>query len=396
MVVKELTSLYLDENVKARQQSVAETQEFLAQEADRLGKQLQLTEKRLADFKRRNVGRMPDASTVYVQLADRTESELRRVEQQISVLEDRKLSLEGQLAVIKPSAPRSIATVSGANVQHVSPPEDRLLTLQAQEARLSAVYGADHPDVRRARREIAALKSQTATSKAAESQPATVASSVDKSHATEANADNPAYIVLAAQLESSKRELKQLGAMRDDLRAKQRTYDARLMQIPDVEREYNDLTRDYSNAQARYREIKTKQLQAEGAVELEKDSKAERFSLGEPANFPQKPFSPNRLAIVLGGFVGSLGSGLGLAFLREALNPSVKGPLQLVRLTSVPLLTPIPYIETRAERTKIRARSWATTTVAVTLAIAFLVVIHTLLKPLPELFGAVLRKIATL
>ena len=90
----------------------------------------------------------------------------------------------------------------------------------------------------------------------------------------------------------------QLAAQRDDLRAKQRTYDARLLQIPEVEREYSELTRDYSNAQTRYREIKAKQLQAEGAMELEKDSKAERFSLGEPADLPQKPFSPNRPAII--------------------------------------------------------------------------------------------------
>jgi uncharacterized protein involved in exopolysaccharide biosynthesis len=84
-VVNELASLYLDENSKVRRQSVAETSEFLAQEADRLAKQIQSIEEKLALFKRRNVGRMPDSSAVNVQLADRTESELRRVEQQIPV-----------------------------------------------------------------------------------------------------------------------------------------------------------------------------------------------------------------------------------------------------------------------------------------------------------------------
>ena len=72
--------------------------------------------------------------------------------------------------------------------------------------------------------------------------------------------------MLATQLESAKRELTQLSTLRDDLRAKQRTYDARLLQIPEVEREYSELTRDYGNAQTRYREIKAKQMQAEGAV----------------------------------------------------------------------------------------------------------------------------------
>ena len=54
----------------------------------------------------------------------------------------------------------------------------------------------------------------------------------------------------------------------------QRTYDSRLLQIPEIEREYRDLTRDYENAQTRYREVKAKQMQAEVSQELEKDRKA--------------------------------------------------------------------------------------------------------------------------
>ena len=153
--------------------------------------------------------------------------------------------------------------------------------------RLKERYGDDHPDVQRLKRSIAALKASEA-----KATPAPKASGkrlgVDSIQTT----DNPAYVVLATQLESTKRELTQLAAQRDDLRAKQRTYDARLLQIPEIEREYSELTRDYGNAQTRYREIKAKQMQAEGAMELEKDSKAERFSLGEPANLPAAAVQP--------------------------------------------------------------------------------------------------------
>jgi len=63
-VANELVSLYLNENVKARQQSVAETTAFLAQEAERLAKQIAVIEASLAEFKRRNVGRLPDSSVI--------------------------------------------------------------------------------------------------------------------------------------------------------------------------------------------------------------------------------------------------------------------------------------------------------------------------------------------
>jgi uncharacterized protein involved in exopolysaccharide biosynthesis len=430
-IVNELVALYLDENVRARRQSVAETNAFLAQEADRVATQIKGIETKLAEFKRRNVGRMPESSAITVQLADRTESELRRVEREMSILQDRKLSLESQLVLIKPKMPGP----TGEAADRPSNSEERLQALQAQYAKASAIYGADHPDVRRLQREIAALRPQPgardrgdaadqigkleselaslkerygddhpdvqrirrsiSSLKAAGAAPTTASKASDdaRAFATAQPPDNPAYIVLSAQLENTKRELTQLAALKDDLRAKQRTYDARLVQIPEVEREYSELTRDYTNAQTRYREIRTKQMQAEGAMELEKDSKAERFSLSEPANLPQRPFSPNRPAIAVAGVFASVAGGLSLAWLREVFDPSVKGPLQLARLTPVPLLTPIPYIETRAERRLLRRRTWAIGALAALLAVCALLAIHVFLRPLPSVVEAALRRL---
>jgi polysaccharide biosynthesis transport protein len=384
-VVDELVSLYLYENVKVRRQSVAETSEFLTQEADRLAKQIQAIEGNLALFKRRNVGRLPDSSAINVQLADRTESELRRVEQQMALLEDRKLSLESQLTLIKPnvSTATEAGVGNGAGAQREATPEERLRALQSQYASMSVLYTADHPDIRRTRQEIAALKAQISAS----------ARTAEKVSEPARAPDNPAYVVLTTQLESTKRELAQLVASRDDLRAKQRTYDARLTQIPEVEREYSELTRDYGNAQARYREIKSKQMQAEGAFELEKDSKAERFSLGEPANLPQSPVRPNRFAIALGGMMASLCSGLGLAYLLETFDPSVKGPLELERIAPVSILTAIPYIETRSERVGTRRRTWTIIGLCAILGVATLYAVDSFVRPLPDLFHAAMSKI---
>jgi polysaccharide chain length determinant protein (PEP-CTERM system associated) len=344
-VVNELVTLYLNENVKARQESVAETTTFLAKEADRLAGQIQEIEANLADFKRRNADRMPDLSAVNRQRAERTQAELVSIGLDMSILQDRKASLEAQLSVVKPNAP----VAYGSDDPKLTP-EERLRALQAEYNRASALYRAAHPDMRRMRREMAALK------------PSVEASRVP---------DNPAYIALATQLDNTNSELARLSAQRDELRAMQRSYDALLLEMPEVEREYNDLTRDYDNARSRYRDVKAKQMEAEIAQSLEKDRKAERFSVGEPASLPRKPVGPNRMQIALIGLVGALGSGLGLAWLRDAINPSVKGPLELARLARVPILTPIPYIETRRERARVRRRTW--------LVVLFTVVLTTML-----------------
>lgn len=430
-VVAELVTLYLNENVKARQQSVAETTAFLAQEAERLARQIQSIEGKLAEFKRRNVGRLPESTGVNVQLAERNESELQRAERDISLLQDRKLALETQLAATRPTlpAPVVVAPTNGA-AERSLPADERLRALQAQYASASAVYGADHPDVRRLQREIAALRAQTGSSARADvseqrrrlenelaalrqrygddhpdvqrlrrsiaaletsdgsaqvtTRPLAPAAALD----TQQGPENPVYALLKTQLDTVQRELRQVTSLRDDLRARQRTYDARLLQIPEVEREYRELTRDYGNAQTRYQEIKTKQLQAEGALELEKDLKAERFSLGEPATLPHAPHLPNRPRIVLLGLLAALGGGLGLAWLREAFDTSVKGPAALARIAKAPILTAIPYIDTRGELVGKRRRAIAIAGLVVLLAGAFFAGVHTYVKPLPTLYNA--------
>ncbi|MCU0972652.1 MAG: hypothetical protein MUF80_01635, partial [Burkholderiales bacterium] len=155
-VVNELVTLYLHENVRARQRSVAETTAFLAQEAERLEQQIQGTETKLAEFKRRNSGRLPESAPVNMQLAERTESELIRVDRDISMLQERRQYLESQLTLVKPNLP--VAT--SGDGERVLSAEERLRALEAQFASVSARYGSEHPDVRRMRREIAALRGE--------------------------------------------------------------------------------------------------------------------------------------------------------------------------------------------------------------------------------------------
>jgi uncharacterized protein involved in exopolysaccharide biosynthesis len=263
---------------------------------------------------------------------------------------------------------------------------DKLKKLEVELAALRERYSEDHPDIQRIKRSVAALKAPGVKP------PARGATDKGAVPGPIQRPDNPAYIALITQIEGTKRELNQLSALKEDLRAQQRMYDSRLSQIPEIEREYHDLTRDYENAKTRYREVKAKQMQAEVSQELEKDRKAERFSLGEPAHLPERPFSPNRPAIALIGLIAAFGSGIGVAGLREAFDASVKGPLELARIATAPILTAIPYIDTRWDQVGKRRRTWMAVCLISLLAVAFLLSVHFFLKPLPALLDSVARR----
>jgi len=434
-LVNELVAQFLSENTKTAQRSIAGTATFLAQESERLSDMIQGIEAKLAEFKRRNMGRLPESTAASLQIAERTDAELQRVEREIGLLQDRKLTLEAQFALTKPMGSTALSAGGGVVTDPVSSSEERLRALQVRYASASAIYGPDHPDVRRMQREIAVLRAGTGAAgmgnmaeqrKRFESELAVLKERYGDDHpevqrlrrsiqAMEAadagtsatprsgnsssmderapSPDNPAYVLLSTQIEGVKRELTRLSLQREDLRAKQRTNDSRMLQVPEVEREYRELTRDYENAQARYREISMKQLQAESALELEMDLKGQRFSLVEAASRPQTPTRPNRPMIALLGLLASVGSGLGLAWLREAADSSVKGPLELARMGAAPILIAIPYIETQGERLGKRRRAAAIAGLIALVVSGILLAAHLFVKPLPSLLDSVLARI---
>jgi len=155
-VASELTSLYLNENLKTREEKASETYDFLSAEADKLKTHIAELETQIADFKQKNAGRLPELLQLNMQLKERTESDLRDVENQLRALDDRKFYLEGQLAQINPLSP-----VVNDEGQQVADPVTRLKMLRSQYISAAAKYAPDHPDVVRLRREIEALEKQT-------------------------------------------------------------------------------------------------------------------------------------------------------------------------------------------------------------------------------------------
>ena len=419
-VANELVTLFLGENLKNRQQKTAETSTFLAEEADKLSVHVSETEAKLAAFKAKNVGRLPELVQLNMQLRDRADNEIKELDRQVSALEERKFYLDGQLAQIKPNSP-----LISAGGERILDSGERLKTLQAQYASLSGVYSSNHPDIVKMRREIEALQKETGAGTDPQEQSkqltrlradlATVREKYSDDHpdvvklkksiaALEAEqpvpggakpaavkAENPAYIALQAQLEATLSELKSSRSKRQALQSKVTSYDLRLEQTPQVEREYLDLSRDHEASLMRYREIKTKQMQADIGQELEKDRKGERFSLIDPPQLPEQPSSPNRPAILLLGLVFSMGGGLGCAAVLENLDDSVRGSRALAGLLPVPVLAVIPYVENNEEKRRKRKIAGVTVASAVAALILAVLLVHFFLIPLDVLWFRALR-----
>ena len=422
-VANQLTTLFLNENMKNRSQKASDTSTFLEEEAKKLNDKISDLESRLASFKQRNVGRLPELSQLNLQLRDRAETDFTEVDRQLATVNERKFYLEGQLAQIKPNSPMITATG-----ERILDTDERLKTLRAQYVTAASSYSPEHPDVIKMRNEIDALEHSGASGDRAEESKKLTKLRADlvtaqekytqdhpdvirlKAMAAQAEAslarapaidiqpvrkpENPAYITMQSQLEATNSELRSLKVKQAQVKTRMADYESRLQQAPQVEREYLDLSRDRENAVKRYQEVKTKLAEAQVGQELEKDRKGERFSLIDPPQAPEKPDRPNRPLLMLIGLLFSLASGVAYGGVAEALDKAVRGSNALSTLIPVPVLASVPYIANKSDISNTRLSHLMYAFMALVGISTTLLLLHVLWMPLDVAWFVLLRKIA--
>lgn len=424
-VANELSSLFLNENLKQRSETSQETLGFLTTEADRLREEVATLEQKLADFKEKNVSQLPELTNLNLELMNRTDNEIMQIDNQVRSLEQQRVYLESELAQQSPNS----LLVSDTG-QRILGPADRLKVLESEFIPLAARYGANHPDVVAKRREIESLRAEvgapqgndeialrlqqarTALAEARQKygadhpdikqrtrEVASLQAELDAANRQTPRAapkvntppDNPAYIQLQARLDATGAEIRSLQGQRAALRAKRENLEQRITATPQVEREYRMLTRDYEIAQAKYQEVLAKRQEADLASTLESRQQGERFTMIEPPVIPEEPAKPNRLAIGVLGMLLSMAGAVGSGALAETLDERLYGRAGVVRQLGVPPLAVIPRLHTDATRRQ-RSRNLLLWVAGGVLALVLAAIaLHVLFRPLDVLFFQVLR-----
>lgn len=382
-VARELADLFLAENIKNRTEQAAEISGFLGAEVARLSKEVAEQEALVAAFKEKNAGRLPELGSLNMQTLERTENELREIDRQRQAAEARRISLAGQVEELE-----AAGVPMGGNSRIVTPGQ-RLVEAQTEYYALLAKYSEGHPDVVRARKELESLRGvaggggersylegqlsqkrlelATAQNRYAADHPdvrrlsteiegieAQLRSSSSaqaggsmSSYGMDSVRSSGAYIQLQTSIKAVDAEIASLRAKQAELYGKRSETEARLVQSPQVEREYRELSRGYETSLARLKDVQNKQIEARFAENLESKQKSESFKLISAPALPASPVSPNRPAILFLGLVFGLAAGIGAMLMADALDDSVRGSRGVAALLNAPPLAVIPVIDAR-------------------------------------------------
>ena len=151
---------------------------------------------------------------------------------------------------------------------------------------------------------------------------------------------------MITQVQQLTNQMNSLKQLRQKQQEKLAMFRQRLEETPKIEQGYMALQRDYQNAHAKYQEVMNKLLEARISEGMEQHQKGEKFTLVDPASFPEEPIKPNKKMIVLAGLFLGLGSGLVFMLGRENLDTSIKSAEELAGLTKTMPLGIIANITT--------------------------------------------------
>ncbi len=383
LVTNELASYYLEKNLEAREVYARRTTNFLKDQLSRIKEQIEKLENALAKYRRAHMEELPEFTNLNMQKLEKLNSDISNINMEIRSLEEQKSSLRDKLAALDPYA--------GSN-QRVLSPSERLQQAEIELAELRSKYSSKHPLVLAKEREIRLLKKQVSgnsnirqlverrrliktrlselRSRYSDSHPSIkklkrelkelnnqiaktkgIANPEDVKQPT-----NPAYLAIKSDYDKLSVSLNSLKAEKLRLERQIKKVYKRLHAMPEVAKKYNELMTDYEAAKNHYRELQQKLLIAQVSQGMEEDKLGETFQIVEPAYFPEKPYKPNRLAIMIVGIVLGLGSSIGLALILEVFDRTVHDEETIERVSGFQVLATIPRIVTPDEQKSIKRR----------------------------------------
>lgn len=370
-VTGELTDLFIDENLKSRQQASQDTTKFIENELENARTTLAEQEAKVRDFEARHEGELPSQQASNLQILSGLQAQLQS--------EQDALNNSRQQAVYYESLQdqyRGLTGVGDKSPTTLPAIDQELDSLRSKLANLSSHYTDRYPDVQNLKSEIA---------KTEKMRDALIASLKDKGKDAKQTGDgtdtgdpairsqNAMMLQLQGQLHANKMEVANREKAITDLKVRINEYQARLNEQPATEQELADLTRGYEQSKANFDELLKKKNDSTMATSMEEMQQGERFKMLDPPSLPTTPDFPNRLKFCGIGLGVGLALGLLIAGGFEFMHDRLYSEAQIKALLPVAIIAEVPEVVLPSDlrmRKKRMVLGWATTVLVVATILA--------------------------
>jgi len=342
-----LSSLFLEENMRAREQQMVSTGEFLDDQMKETKARLEVQEEKVKRYKMMYMGELPEEMQSNLNRMTRLEDQVRTSSDAIAKLEDRKLFIESKISDLQ----KEIAAIEsgGGDPEDPTRPLLEQIAVRRKKIReLSLVYTSKYPTVLILQREVEELKKKVESVRKSRPPPkGSLAEDLfsEESEQRVASQERQEMARLREQVANLNLEISSIKKEKEEARKTTNSIQAKVARMPQREQEMISLRRDYENLKSSYNDKLNKKLDAKVAQNLEQGRKGETFAIIEPPNLPSEPFVPDRLRIMGLAFLAASGLAFGGAIGREMLDETLQGPKDFKYFFELPILASLPVIQ---------------------------------------------------
>ena len=333
-VCSEITTKFMEQNVIYMNEKTKQAADFLGERADEAKRNLDEQDAKLAEFKKKYMGSLPDQQQANLSLLQTMNSQLDAITQSISRSQQDKAMNESLLA-----AQLGTWKATKVGVTPTETLEEQLTNLQEQLAALQSRYTPEHPDVIKTKNQIEQLQRRIASAPKG-AQTAT--------NATPGEIEPPAIQQLRAKMRQDDMSVADLTRRQNQIQSQIGALQGRLQLSPAVEQQFKELTRSYQAASDNYNDLLKRHEQASIAQSFTQDQQGEQFSMEDPPSLPMTPSFPNKAMFGGGGVAGGLALGLAILYLLAALDSSMHSERDVEVCLKLPVLAMVPTVDPAA------------------------------------------------
>ena len=335
-ICTEITSMFMEQNLKRREQQSADTTNFLSQQLEEAKGKLDEQDAKLARFKQQFLGSLPEQEATNLNLLSGMNTQLEATLQAISRAQQDKVGTETML-----NAQESMWKATQTGQQNPETQEEQMAVLQDQLTSLLSKYTPEHPDVIKLKAQIEELKKRQAAA------PAPQASSA------QANAHEPVQIMqLRAKVKQDELNIADLTKRESQIQEQIRLLQGRVQASPMVEQQFKELTRNYQTALEMYNETLKKRENSAMATDLEHQQESETFKVLDAPSLPLTPSFPKKLTFVGGGLGAGFALGLGIMYLLATIDKAMYTERDVEICLKLPVLAMVQSFDVKASGTR--------------------------------------------
>jgi polysaccharide chain length determinant protein (PEP-CTERM system associated) len=348
-VVQRVLDAFVDDTLGTKRTGQEDAQRFLQEQIDEYEKRLSEAENLLSEFKKKNVGSMPDDRGDYFARMQTELAGLESARMQMRTAEARREEINRQLSGedpfifgIEDTTPQPGSAQGGG---------DLAVRIQELEGRLSDLllrYTEKHPEVIAVRNTLNDLRTQQAAEIEKVKRERKVSAGMSSQFKS-----NPAYQSMDLEL---KRASIQIAELRQDVQQREvrvAELRRRVDMVPEVEAQLARLNRDYEVTRAQYQQL-VQRLETAKLSESADRTGIVNFQIIEPPAVKFEPVSPKRTILLAGVLILGLGAAIALAYGANLLRPVFVSSQRLALSTGVAVLGAIGHSAFETDRVRTR------------------------------------------